>query len=81
VGRLAIEARDRSLGVRASERSPARADARHGMDERDAARTRRTTPGIARGWVEVRRQTRPRVCVVNVQRVERILAAICNRFQ
>ena len=34
-GRLSLEARDRYLGVREYERSPARADARHGFYERD----------------------------------------------
>ena len=34
-GRLSIEARDRYLGVREYERSPARADARNGFYERD----------------------------------------------
>lgn len=35
LGRLSLEARDRSLGVREYERSPARTDARQGFEERD----------------------------------------------
>jgi len=35
LGRLSIEARDRALGVREYERSPARTDARNGFYERD----------------------------------------------
>lgn len=40
----------------------------------------RTTNIIERCFVEVRRRTRPMVCVVNVQSVERIIDAIFNRF-
>jgi transposase-like protein len=40
----------------------------------------RTTNLIARCFVEVRRRTRPMVCVVNVQSVERIIFSIFNRF-
>lgn len=40
----------------------------------------RTTNGIERCFVEVRRRTRPMVCFVNVQRVERIIFSIFNRF-
>jgi Transposase, Mutator family len=148
LGRLSLEARDRYLGVRGYERSPARADARNGFYERDVvtvlapeARPRRrqggrpghlsgqyagrrrerrpalrasmaggipaaghaaalgsakigrvlprsaglwgtlrTTNVIARCCVEVRRRTRPMVCVVNVQSVERIICSIVNRF-
>lgn len=40
----------------------------------------RTTNIIERCFVEVRRRTRPMVCFVNVQSVERIIYAIFNRF-
>lgn len=40
----------------------------------------RTTNLIERGFVEVRRRTRPMVCFVNVQSVERIIFSIFNRF-
>jgi putative transposase len=43
-------------------------------------RTLRTTNVIERGCVEVRRRTRPMVCFVNVQSVERIIFSIFNRF-
>jgi putative transposase len=43
-------------------------------------RKRRTTTVIERCFVEVRRRTRPMVCVVNVQSVERIIFSIFNRF-
>ncbi|MBX3331387.1 MAG: transposase [Nitrospira sp.] len=39
----------------------------------------RTTNVIERCFVEVRRRTRPRVCVVNVQSVDRIIFSIFNR--
>jgi putative transposase len=40
----------------------------------------RTTNVIERCFVEVRRRTRPMVCFVNVQSVERIIFSIVNRF-
>lgn len=40
----------------------------------------RTTNIIERCLVDVRRRTRPMVCVVNVQSVERIIYSICNQF-
>jgi putative transposase len=40
----------------------------------------RTTNAIERCFVEVRRRTRPMVCFVNVQSVERIIYSIFNRF-
>lgn len=40
----------------------------------------RTTNVIERCFVEVRRRTRPMVCFVNVQSVERIIFSIFNRF-
>ena len=40
----------------------------------------RTTNVIERCFVEVRRRTRPMVCFVNVQSVERIIYSISNRF-
>ena len=40
----------------------------------------RTTNVIERCFVEVRRRTRPMVCVVNVQRVERSIFSLFNRF-
>jgi putative transposase len=40
----------------------------------------RTTNVIERCFVEVRRRTRPMVCFVNVQSVERIIVSIFNRF-
>ena len=43
-------------------------------------RKRRTTNVIERCFVEVRRRTRPMVCFVNVQSVERIIFSIFNRF-
>lgn len=43
-------------------------------------RTLRTTNVIERCFVEVRRRTRPMVCFVNVQSVERIIVSIFNRF-
>lgn len=40
----------------------------------------RTTNAIERCFVEVRRRTRPMVCFVNVESVDRILFSIFNRF-
>jgi transposase-like protein len=40
----------------------------------------RTTNLIERCFVEVRRRTRPMVCFVNVQSVERMIFSIFNRF-
>jgi transposase-like protein len=40
----------------------------------------RTTNVIERCLVEVRRRTRPRVCFVNVQSVDRIIYSIFQRF-
>jgi len=40
----------------------------------------RATNVIERCFVEVRRRTRPMVCFVNVQSVERIIFSIFNRF-
>jgi transposase-like protein len=40
----------------------------------------RTTNIIERCFVEVRRRTRPMVCFVNVQSVERRIYSIFNRF-
>jgi transposase-like protein len=40
----------------------------------------RTTNVIERCFVEVRRRTRPMVCFVNGQSVERIIFSIFNRF-
>ena len=40
----------------------------------------RTTNAIERCFVEVRRRTRPMVCFVNVDSVDRILFSIFNRF-
>lgn len=40
----------------------------------------RTTNAIERCFVEVRRRTRPMVCFVNVQSMERIIYSIFNRF-
>jgi putative transposase len=40
----------------------------------------RTTNVIERCFVEVRRRTRPMVCLVNVQSVERMIFSIFNRF-
>ena len=40
----------------------------------------RTTNMIVRCFVEVRRRTRPMVCFVNVQSIERIIFSIFNRF-
>jgi transposase-like protein len=40
----------------------------------------RTTNAIERCFVEVRRRTRPMVCFVNVQSVDRIVFSIFNRF-
>jgi len=40
----------------------------------------RTTNAIERCFVEVRRRTRPMVCFVNVESVDRILYSIFNRF-
>ncbi|MBI4483758.1 MAG: transposase [Acidobacteria bacterium] len=40
----------------------------------------RTTNVIERTSVEVRRRTRPMVCFVNVQSLDRIIYAIFNRF-
>jgi putative transposase len=40
----------------------------------------RTTNVIERCFVEVRRRTRPMVCFVNVQSVERIIFSLFNRF-
>jgi transposase-like protein len=51
-GRVSIEARDRYLGVREYERSPARADARNGFYERDFV----TRPGTLRVRVARTRQ-------------------------
>jgi len=43
-------------------------------------RSLRTTNIIERCFVEVRRRTRPMVCFVNVQSVDRIVFSIFNRF-
>jgi putative transposase len=43
-------------------------------------RSLRTTNVIERCFVEVRRRTRPMVCFVNVQSVDRIIFSIFNRF-
>lgn len=43
-------------------------------------RTLRTTNVIERCFVEVRRRTRPMVCFVNVDSVDRIIFSIFNRF-
>jgi putative transposase len=43
-------------------------------------RSLRTTNIIERCFVEVRRRTRPMVCFVNVQSVDRIIFSIFNRF-
>ena len=43
-------------------------------------RTLRTTNVIERCFVEVRRRTRPMVCFVNVESVDRIIFSIFNRF-
>jgi len=43
-------------------------------------RSLRTTNMIERCFVEVRRRTRPMVCFVNVQSVDRIVFSIFNRF-
>jgi putative transposase len=40
----------------------------------------RTTNGIERQFVEVRRRTRPMVCFVNIHSVDRIIFAIFNQF-
>jgi transposase-like protein len=40
----------------------------------------RTTNVIERCFVEVRRRTRPMVCFVNVQSVDRIIYSIFQRF-
>ena len=40
----------------------------------------RTTNVIERCFVEVRRRTRPMVCFVNVQSVDRIIYSIFHRF-
>jgi len=40
----------------------------------------RTTNAIERRFVEVRRRTRPMVCFVNVESVDRIIFSIFNRF-
>src|SRR5579863_6307026 len=40
----------------------------------------RTTNSIERRFVEVRRRTRPMVCFVNVESVDRIIFSIFNRF-
>ena len=40
----------------------------------------RTTNAIKRCFVEVRRRTRPMVCFVNVESVDRIISSIFNRF-
>jgi putative transposase len=40
----------------------------------------RTTNVIERCFVEVRRRTRPMVCFVNVQSVDRIIYAIFNAY-
>ncbi|MBI2817474.1 MAG: transposase, partial [Acidobacteria bacterium] len=40
----------------------------------------RTTNVIERCFVEVRRRTRPMVCFVNTQSVDRIIYAIFNRY-
>lgn len=47
---------------------------------RELWRKLRTTNIIERCFVEVRRRTRPMVCFVNVQSVERIIYSIFNRF-
>ncbi len=64
LGRLSLEARDRSLGVREYERRPARADARNGFYEREFVPRLRTLLGAAR-----RRDhavMKAMVCLVNV---------------
>ena len=43
-------------------------------------RSLRTTNAIERCFVEVRRRTRPMVCFVNVESVDRIIFSIFNRF-
>jgi transposase-like protein len=40
----------------------------------------RTTNVIERSFVEVRRRTRPMVCFVNVESVDRIIYSIFQRF-
>ncbi len=47
---------------------------------RALGRRLRTTKIIERCFVEVRRRTRPMVCFVNVQSVDRILYSIVHRF-
>lgn len=47
---------------------------------KDWHRKLRTTNAIERCFVEVRRRTRPMVCFVNVQSVDRIVFSIFNRF-
>jgi transposase-like protein len=47
---------------------------------RHLGRKLRTTNVIERCFVEVRRRTRPMVCFVNVESVDRIIYAIFNRF-
>jgi len=47
---------------------------------RPLRRRLQTTNIIERGFVEVRRRTRPMVCLVTVQSVERIIYSIFNRF-
>jgi len=46
---------------------------------RHLRRSLRTTNMIERCFVEVRRRTRPMVCFVNVQSVDRIVFSIFNR--
>jgi transposase-like protein len=43
-------------------------------------RCMRTTNVIERCFVEVRRRTRPMVCFVNLQSVDRFILSIFNRF-
>jgi putative transposase len=47
---------------------------------KDLWRKLRTTNAIERCFVEVRRRTRPMVCFVNVQSVDRIIYSIFHRF-
>ncbi len=54
LGRLSLEARDRSLGVREYERRPARADARNGFYEREFV----PRLGTLRAWTAGRPQAR-----------------------
>ena len=47
---------------------------------RHLRRKLRTTNVIERGFVEVRRRTRPMVCFVNLQSVDRIIDVLLNRL-